>query len=41
MAGLLTIGVVAERAQVATSTVRYYERRGLLTPDGRQSGQRR
>jgi len=26
---------------VATSTVRYYERRGLLEPDARESGQRR
>jgi MerR family transcriptional regulator, copper efflux regulator len=38
---LMTIGEVARRAQVATSTIRYYERRGLLTPDARQSGQRR
>jgi MerR family redox-sensitive transcriptional activator SoxR len=38
---LLTIGEVAERARVATSAVRYYERRGLLSPDARQSGQRR
>jgi DNA-binding transcriptional MerR regulator len=38
---LATIGDVARRAGVATSTVRYYERRGLLQPDGRQSGQRR
>ena len=38
---LLTIGEVARRAQVATSTVRYYERRGLLRADGRVSGQRR
>jgi len=37
----MTIGEVARRAGVATSTVRYYERRGLLAPDGRQSGQRR
>ena len=37
----LTIGEVARRAGVATSTVRYYERRGLLEADGRQSGQRR
>jgi MerR family redox-sensitive transcriptional activator SoxR len=41
MAELLTIGVVAERAHVATSTIRYYERRGLLTADARESGQRR
>ena len=41
VAELLTIGEVALRAHVPTSTVRYYERRGLLAPDGRQSGQRR
>jgi MerR family transcriptional regulator, copper efflux regulator len=38
---LATIGAIARRAGVATSTVRYYERRGLLQPDARQSGQRR
>jgi DNA-binding transcriptional MerR regulator len=38
---LATIGEVARSAGVATSTVRYYERRGLLQPDARQSGQRR
>ncbi len=37
----LTIGEVARRAGVPTSTVRFYERRGLLAPDGRHSGQRR
>lgn len=37
----LTIGQVATQAGVATSAVRYYERRGLLAPDGRASGQRR
>lgn len=37
----LTIGEVARRAHVPTSTVRYYERRGLLVADARQSGQRR
>jgi len=37
----MTIGQVADRAHVATSTIRYYERRGLLSPDARQSGQRR
>jgi DNA-binding transcriptional MerR regulator len=37
----LTIGEIAGRAGVATSAVRYYERRGLLFPDGRVSGQRR
>jgi DNA-binding transcriptional MerR regulator len=39
--GLLAIGEVAARAGVATSTVRYYERRGLLRADTRRSGQRR
>ena len=38
---LLTIGEVARRAGVAPSTVRYYERRGLLEADDRRSGQRR
>jgi DNA-binding transcriptional MerR regulator len=38
---LLTIGEVARRAGVATSTVRFYERRGLLSADARRSGQRR
>jgi MerR family redox-sensitive transcriptional activator SoxR len=38
---LMTIGEVARRAGVATSTIRYYERRGLLTADTRRSGQRR
>ena len=37
----LTIGEVSARAGVATSTVRYYERRGLLVADARVSGQRR
>src|SRR5437899_4401085 len=37
----MTIGEVARRARVSTSTVRYYERRGLLAADVRQSGQRR
>ena len=41
MSELLTIGEVAEQAGVATSTIRYYERRGLLEPDARQSGRRR
>src|SRR5215207_1402155 len=38
---LLTIGEVAGRAGVATSAVRFYERRGLLAADTRRSGQRR
>jgi len=37
----LTIGEVARQAGVATSTVRYYERRGLVAADDRRSGQRR
>jgi DNA-binding transcriptional MerR regulator len=37
----MTIGEVARRAGVADSTIRYYERRGLLGADARQSGQRR
>jgi DNA-binding transcriptional MerR regulator len=38
---LITIGELARRAGVATSAIRYYERRGLLVADERQSGQRR
>jgi MerR family redox-sensitive transcriptional activator SoxR len=41
MPDLMTIGEVAHRAHVATSAIRYYERRGLLSADSRQSGQRR
>ena len=41
MRELLTIGEMARRARVPTSTIRYYERRGLLNADERQSGQRR
>jgi MerR family redox-sensitive transcriptional activator SoxR len=41
MPELMTIGEVAHQAHVATSTIRYYERRGLLEADARQSGQRR
>ncbi|MBI4603498.1 MAG: MerR family transcriptional regulator [Planctomycetes bacterium] len=33
-----TIGELAARAQVPVSTVRYYERRGLLRPRGRSLG---
>lgn len=39
--GELTIGQVAKRAGVATSTIRYYERVGLLSKPDRVSGQRR
>jgi DNA-binding transcriptional MerR regulator len=38
---LMSIGEVAERAGVATSTIRYYERINLLVADARASGQRR
>jgi len=38
---LLTIGEVAERANVSTSAIRFYERRGLIAADARVSGQRR
>jgi DNA-binding transcriptional MerR regulator len=37
----LTIGEAAAQLGVATSTLRYYERRGLVTADARVSGQRR
>ena len=37
----MTIGELARRAGVATSAVRYYDRRGLLVADERRSGQRR
>ncbi len=38
---LMRIGDVAERAGVATSAIRYYERRGLVAADRRVAGQRR
>jgi MerR family transcriptional regulator, redox-sensitive transcriptional activator SoxR len=37
----MTIGEVARRAGVATSSIRYYERRGLLPEPARLHGQRR
>jgi MerR family transcriptional regulator, copper efflux regulator len=37
----IPIGEVARRAGVATSTIRFYERRGLFAADARRSGQRR
>jgi MerR family redox-sensitive transcriptional activator SoxR len=37
----LTIGEVARRAGVATSSIRYYERIGLLPKPDRAQGQRR
>jgi len=36
--GLLTIGELARAARVPVSTVRYYERRGLLAPLARSPG---
>jgi MerR family redox-sensitive transcriptional activator SoxR len=38
---VLTIGELAERANVRTSALRYYEAEGLLVPAKRISGQRR
>ena len=38
---LMAIGELAGRAGVPTSTVRHYEREGLIEPDARRSGQRR
>jgi MerR family transcriptional regulator, redox-sensitive transcriptional activator SoxR len=38
---LVSIGVIAQKAGVATSTIRYYERIGLLPPPKRESGKRR
>lgn len=40
-ADLSAIGELARQAGVPTSTVRYYEREGLVEPDTRESGQRR
>ena len=37
----LTIGVVAERAGIAASSLRYYERQGLVSAERTPSGQRR
>lgn len=38
MATEYTIGELAEEVGVPTSTLRYYERSGLVSPDGRTSG---
>jgi len=38
---MLTIGEVAERAAVATSALRYYEREGLISSERSDGGQRR
>src|SRR6201996_2795427 len=40
-AGLMTIGQLSAETGVPTSTIRFWERKGLLTPAARQSGQRR
>ena len=37
---MMKTGEVAERAQTPTSTIRYYERIGLLPAPPRESGQR-
>ncbi len=37
----VSIGVIAQKAGVATSTIRYYEHIGLLPPPKRVSGKRR
>jgi MerR family redox-sensitive transcriptional activator SoxR len=39
--GTLTIGELATRAGIQPSTVRYYERRGLIEPPDREGGWRR
>ncbi|MGA8295506.1 MAG: redox-sensitive transcriptional activator SoxR [Acidimicrobiales bacterium] len=41
MAQLLTIGDVAERAGIAASSLRYYEREGLIEATRSDGGQRR
>jgi MerR family redox-sensitive transcriptional activator SoxR len=41
MEATLTIGEVARRAGLKTSTIRYYEARGVLPTPERRSGQRR
>jgi DNA-binding transcriptional MerR regulator len=38
---LMTIGQLSAETGVPTSTIRFWERQGLLAPDRRQSGQRR
>jgi MerR family redox-sensitive transcriptional activator SoxR len=38
---MLTIGQLATASGVPTSTIRFWERRGLLAPDARSGGQRR
>jgi DNA-binding transcriptional MerR regulator len=40
-AAVMTIGQLSAETGVPTSTIRFWERKGLLTPARRQSGQRR
>ncbi len=40
MTATFGIGEVARRAGVRASTVRYYEERGLIAPEGRSGGKR-
>jgi DNA-binding transcriptional MerR regulator len=40
-AALMTIGQLSAETGVPTSTIRFWERKGLLSPARRQSGQRR
>src|SRR6478609_6669197 len=41
MAGVLTIGEVSQRSGVASSALRFYEEKGLITPERAGSGHRR
>ena len=41
MSGLLPIGEVSRRSGVASSALRFYEQRGLITPERAGSGHRR
>ena len=41
LAASRTIGDIARRAEVAQTTLRYYEKLGLIAPSGRVGGQRR
>jgi MerR family redox-sensitive transcriptional activator SoxR len=41
MAELLTIGEVSRRSGIASSALRFYEQRGLITPERAGSGHRR
>jgi MerR family transcriptional regulator, redox-sensitive transcriptional activator SoxR len=41
MSDLLTIGEIARRSGVASSALRFYEQRGLITSERAGSGHRR